>query len=410
MESPQKLRITHELKPVYYDKFRCLMGDCALSCCKDNWKIAFSKKDYLRLRHLKCSPGLEENLSKTVRRIRHGPAAERWYAEFDMSAGVCPMLTEEGLCGLQMEQGGEVLPRVCKVFPRMEACTGAGLERSLSPGCEGVLGLLWELPEGIDFVLEPLPKPLQAKRLYDTPLFLAHEEVRSLCIDFLQDRTLPLPRRILLMCMLLRDLADHPEDPERWLRKAAGVLAEPGREELCAGLSGGGAAGRNLRIINNLNLLQAIRQNDEETNRLRRRIQETLEAYWRNGQTHFCLEDYLRCEAVFRERYGEREWFFENLMVCIYFHMSFPVLTSPEELWKSCVNFCNLYSICRFISVLSCYDRGMDEAAARAELFRGLTLVSRGLLHNPEAQTHLRDELFQNDSATLAHMAILLDC
>jgi len=44
----------------------------------------------------------------------------------------------------------------------------------------------------------------------------------------------------------------------------------------------------------------------------------------------------------------------------------------------------------------------------RDELFRHMVFASRSLLHNEPRRGHLRDELFQNGSATLAHMAILL--
>ena len=44
----------------------------------------------------------------------------------------------------------------------------------------------------------------------------------------------------------------------------------------------------------------------------------------------------------------------------------------------------------------------------KAELFRMVVCASRGLIHNTPEKARLRDELFQNDSATLAHMAILL--
>ncbi len=44
----------------------------------------------------------------------------------------------------------------------------------------------------------------------------------------------------------------------------------------------------------------------------------------------------------------------------------------------------------------------------RDELFRLLVEVGMVLLHSRMSQNRLRDEFFQNDSATLAHMAVLL--
>lgn len=68
------------------------------------------------------------------------------------------------------------------------------LERSLSPSCEGVLALLWELPEGIGFCSDPLPQS-QCKTLTlvkdELPLYFS--AVREWCVDLLQNRRFALP-------------------------------------------------------------------------------------------------------------------------------------------------------------------------------------------------------------------------
>ena len=102
---------------------------------------------------------------------------------------------------------------------------------------------------------------------------------------------------------------------------------------------------------------------------------------------------------------GDDEYFMENLLVTVFFHLHMPTMDSRENLWKSYVNFCNLYAFYRFMAIMSCREGVQD---TKAELFRLIALTSRALLHNNTRQHSLRDEFFQNDSATLAHMAILL--
>ena len=58
-----------------------------------------------------------------------------------------------------------------------------------------------------------------------------------------------------------------------------------------------------------------------------------------------------------------------------------------------------------FMAVMSCRE-GVEDI--KQELFRLTVFASRSLIHNGARQHQLRDEFFQNDSATLAHMAILL--
>jgi len=106
-----------------------------------------------------------------------------------------------------------------------------------------------------------------------------------------------------------------------------------------------------------------------------------------------------------RERFGHREYFMENLMVSVFFYLSLPYVDNPETLWKSYVNFCNLYAVYRFIAVMSCRDGASGD---RDELFRLIVTISRVLIYGPGNRNRLRDDFFVNGSAALSHMAILL--
>ena len=100
-----------------------------------------------------------EKLETGVRRLRKGRLAEQFYGEFVMYMGACPFLGEYSLCMLQVEKGRAALPYVCRSYPRGEAYMMSGyLKRSLSPSCEGVLKLLWDLPDSTEFRSDQLPK------------------------------------------------------------------------------------------------------------------------------------------------------------------------------------------------------------------------------------------------------------
>ena len=92
-------------------------------------------------------------------------------------------------------------------------------------------------------------------------------------------------------------------------------------------------------------------------------------------------------------------------MVSIFFFLHLPHTDTLEDLWKSYINFCNLYSFYHFMAVMSCREGANGD---KNDLLRSIVHASRGLIHNSQHQAILRDEYFQNDSATLAHMAILL--
>ena len=397
--------VRNDLRPDYYDSFHCLAAECRFSCCV-GWKIPFDKKDYLSLKRQSGSEDLNQRLEGGVRRIRRQESI--YYGEFNMSSGICPLLGEDHLCTLQKECGHGALPNVCKTFPRAEEYLPSGyLERSLSPACEGVLALLWERPDGIGFVSDPLSQRDGKLMSVSDPasLYPDFQTIREWCIDLLQDRRFSLPQRIFLMGAALKDLADGEEDIDRWLGKARVLLETPGAAELLDKET----AERSLPLFlsNQLHLLSSIRTLAQYESSAKYSVMGALHPERIEGDegTIISLAAYRNARERYQENFGDRDYFMENLMVSLFFHLHMPVMGSRELLWKNYVNFCNLYSFYRFLSVMSCRE---GAAGDRDELFRLMVFASRALIHNGTHQMELRDELFQNDSATLAHMAVLL--
>ena len=402
--------IDYDLRPAYYDRFQCLAGACRFTCCK-GWHVGFDKKDYLALKRQEGSPELTETLQRIVRRVKKGPNAGRWYGEFDLGGGACPLQREDGLCSLQLEKGADALPIVCRVFPRAKAYSDAGyLERTLSPACEAVLELLWDLPDGVDFVADPLPPREQKVGTFqsNTALLPRTQDVRSMCIDLLQDRRYPLAQRILLMGLALKELADGEEDVDGWLARTRTLVDDPETDRRLQ--LPDQQKTLSMFLTNNIRVMLASQSPNRELSAVLKEVLDGLGAVltFEGGQAvNFSLpnDPYLAARARFEENFQDRAYFMENLMVTLFFNLQVPDPVDREKLWKSYVDFCNLYSFFRFMAVASCRE---GAAGDKAELFRMMVCASRGLMHNTPQKAKLRDEFFQNDSATLAHMAILL--
>lgn len=392
--------VTADLRPAYYDDFHCLAAGCRQSCCV-GWNITFNKKDYLSLKRQEGSPELNSRMQDGLRRIRGERVSQYTYGEFTMEDSTCALLREDCLCQLQMEKGPEALPAVCQEFPRKNVVALSGFrEYSLTPACEGVLELLWNLPDGVEFRSDPLKQALRVNYHRDNRLAIAFQSIRSQCIDFLQDRRFSLPERILLMGMSLKELADGETDLPAWLARSQALPEEtqPGSllEENEQALP--------LVIVNNTHTLSQMGSANRDFTALRAEI---LGQLTQMGETRARLRTnpYRKARERYEACFAGREYFMENLLVAVFFHLQLPVTTSPEDLWKSYVNFCNLYSFYRFMAVMSCRE---GTEGSKDDLFRNIVHASRGMLHNSQNQTALRDEYFRNDSATLAHMAILL--
>ena len=413
-----KLPIRSALIPVFYQKFHCLAQGCRDSCCV-NWAIPFDKKDYLRLRRLDAPPALRERLERGVRRRKKENHDGVLYAEFDLksNSGRCPFLDEDGLCAIQRACGHDALPEVCTNYPRKVDYTVTAKEYALSPSCEGVLQQLWDLPEGVEFVEDPLPKA-EWRNVNISPgdnLLLYFEPVRALFIDILQNRAMPLTERMLCLGVIIQRLQGEDWtvfDPDHWAEQAALLAGSGAVKEMNI------PGNREMYLTQNMNVLDVIAA--ERKSSLPNEIYSVLKvrrglvlpvittASDSTGQNasfmvNFSKEAYEYALTQFRAAFSDYEYFFENLMVAAALHLNFPQLSSKEKLWKSYVSLCNLYSLYRFVSVLGCKNE-----ATKERLFHTIVMASRATLHNRSRFNRFQEELFQHDSSTLAHMAILL--
>jgi len=394
------------LMPLYYKDFHCLAAACRDDCCHD-WRITFDKKDYLKLKRAPVSPALGERMEKGVTRLKKESRGEL-YAQFQLKEdGRCPFHRTDGLCALQTECGAEVLPRVCQDFPRNRHYTPAAVEYSLTPACEGVLELLWGLPEGIDFWEEPLAPKDQGCFTNAKTIHTWYAAIRSLCIDILQERALSLPKRFLLLGFLLQQLQkldwESDEALDGWLSQGEAALHDQSLAGVLEQLPGDTP----MFLSHNHGVATRILVgNQRERRQLAYQLCESIKTVVPGKERRTILDvgRYRELERHLLEKFPELDgYFWENLMVSEMFRTRFPFIGSPEDMWKSYVNLCSLYSFFRFSAVC-----GSAEADSKERLFRVLVNMSRAILHNHTRQSELREELFRNDSATLAHMAILV--
>ena len=409
-----KIPVTTTLMPAYYKDFHCIMGACQDNCCDCGWKILFKKKDYLRLRRLEAPADFKEKLDKTVRRL---PPQERetpdgtFYARLQAdAAGRCPLHDADGKCSLQKMCGEDVLPFVCRSYPRKpKIYTAAALETALAPSCEGVLQLLWELRDGVDFIEEELP--LSERRIvFADPSSLAQwfAPIRAMCVDILQNRALSMRQRMLLLGVALqavRDMDWEGPDIKGWVDRFTPLTQGDAAKVVLAALPGNRPLYLSQHTMTAAKMIGApwvgqlmgaigmeITMNPSD-----------MAAGEAKASVNYDAERYFTFEKTFQAEFGDMEYFFENLMVAVVMYITFPSLANKEELWGSYVGLCNLYGFYRFAAVAGC-----GESPTKARLFHILVNASRLLLHSNKRLAKLRDEFFDRRSSTLAHMAILI--
>ena len=142
------------LMPDYYLHFSCKMGKCRSACCV-GWPISISMQNYFHLLGMNCPKYLRNKLDIGLRVYEH-PDKDR-YAYFTPDYhGDCPLRMTDGRCSIHAEMGEEVLPDICRLYPRGIRAENGLYECSCANSCEAILELLLAKKEPITFFKKSL--------------------------------------------------------------------------------------------------------------------------------------------------------------------------------------------------------------------------------------------------------------
>lgn len=185
--------------PDYWDTFACKGGDCRTTCC-GGWNIEISWAEYYRLAELKCSEELRRRIDEAIL-LSDEPTEDKFITPD--KRGKCPMFDDDGLCMLQKECGADAITAICRQFPRGCKTGSCGTVLSLANSCEAVVELLLSRRAPIRILSDeraPLELNLSATDILPP-------EYTEKCFAIMQDRSMPLSRR-------LETLGSYLEDPE----------------------------------------------------------------------------------------------------------------------------------------------------------------------------------------------------
>ena len=328
------------LMPEYFSKFVCKMGKCRSACCV-GWPITFSVDDFFRLTSSECSPELRRRMDRGIR-VELSPTPERYAQIAPRYDGQCPMRLSDGRCAVHAELGEDKLATVCRLYPR-GIRTHGGYECSCANSCEAVLELMFEQDAPLGFITQPMSfdaPPAQPRAVFfDT---MGHEqEIRLWLIGIMQQRTQPLPQRIMSLGLALERLEqvlDVKDErtltaliAQRW--QAALPLFDITQAHLEFGLDKARA-------------LVALL--GERSDSLRQYGQEALD-YFELSERPF--EKYMVSRIRFENSLPKWEIWFEHVLVNHMFFEQFPFQDRPDSLWDEFVAISAVYALLRFLSI-----------------------------------------------------------
>ena len=120
--------------PNYYEKFRCIAGECRHSCCI-GWDVYIDEETQEKYR--KMGGDMGELVRAHLQEKEDGVC-------FSMREnGNCPFLNERGLCDIILEKGEDFISEICTEHPRFynffSDCTEAGLGLSCEEAARIIL-------------------------------------------------------------------------------------------------------------------------------------------------------------------------------------------------------------------------------------------------------------------------------
>lgn len=177
--------------PDYYDKFKCIAGECEATCCA-GWQIVIDEKsleNYRKISHKDSRIDWEEGVFKQSECKR------------------CAFLNEDNLCDMFMQWGEEALCETCKRYPRHIEEFENVREYTLSLSCPEAARIILENKEKVTFV-EKEDDTDEFDEDFDVLMYDMLLDARRVMYEILQNRDLSIKERVEIICEMAEKLQD----------------------------------------------------------------------------------------------------------------------------------------------------------------------------------------------------------
>ena len=152
--------------PDYYERFRCIAGECLHNCCRGGWEIEADDEAVERFLRIK---------GKFGERVRAAIDDNNVFRHIN---GECPLLTDDGRCEMVMH--GEQLCVICDEYPRFTEFYEDYSERGISLSCEAAADIIINNIEKVRLVGDGSG--------CNEPIFVFVNNARNAVFDILMDR------------------------------------------------------------------------------------------------------------------------------------------------------------------------------------------------------------------------------
>ena len=184
-------------RPDYFNEFKCTADKCKDTCCA-GWQIVIDKESLAKYKKIKG-----DYIWKVMANVDWEEGCFRQDANKR-----CAFLNENNLCNLYTNVGEDSLCKTCREYPRHTEEFEDVREVTLSVSCPEVARILMERMAPVKFITEECPEIEEDLDFgdFDPFLYSVIEDARNAMIEILQNRSLPMKERMVLVLGMAHDM------------------------------------------------------------------------------------------------------------------------------------------------------------------------------------------------------------
>lgn len=275
-------------KPHYYDKFSCTAEQCPDTCCA-GWQIVIDENSLEKYSNVSGDFG--------IRLLKFINWREGIFEQYEKR---CSFLNAENLCDIYKELGADALCDTCRLYPRHIEEFENLREFSLSLSCPVAAKMILQCQEPVRFLEEEDEKEECEEDFedFDFLLFDCLLEVREKLFSIVQNRTIPIEKRMYCVLKIAKNLQTALDEGELFERD---FMAEI---ELCLQEKAEDFSGNLYEIV------QAFRKDLLRLEVLREEWKTNLKAadnLFQKGETWY-VEKRDRYKAEIKNTIGQEQW------------------------------------------------------------------------------------------------------
>ena len=275
-------------KPHYYEKFSCTADQCPDTCCA-GWQIVIDENSLEKYSNVSGDFGI-----RLLNSIDWGEGI------FEQYEKRCSFLNSENLCDIYKELGAEALCDTCRLYPRHIEEFENLREFSLSLSCPIAAKMILECQEPVRFLEEQDEKEECEEDFedFDFLLFDCLLEVREKLFSIVQNRAIPIEKRMYCVLRTAKNFQDALDEGELFERDFTGEI------ELCLQEKTEGFSSDYYEII------QVLRKDLLRSEVLREDWKTNLKAadnLFQKGETWY-MEKRDRYKAEIKKSIGQEQW------------------------------------------------------------------------------------------------------